>query len=243
MPEGYSVPGNHDLPNHNILDIHRSGYETLVYQEKLIPLYHIGRDIGVTSYKYNRTIHVRGFPFGKLREISAKALDLPKKGLKIAVAHEYVWRSGKNNPAKASDDSQVKVIAKQLKGFDTLLVGDNHIPFFCRVGDLYIWNGGTFIRRRADEIKIKPRLGIVFSDGTVLPWYLDTSKDRFVAIAPEIEKVGIDPDEFLETLHGLSDVVHNFRDAVTYWANKHVKSYAVRALVLSLLRKPNNDPR
>jgi hypothetical protein len=70
----------------------------------------------------------------------------------------------------------------------------------------YFFNNGTFFRRKSDEVHYRPWVGLLRSDGTIDPHYLDTSKDKFVDAEDdsEVETVSVDADKFMAVLGQVS---------------------------------------
>ena len=82
----------------------------------------------------------------------------------------------------AEADAHAAYASVDLKKYEynAAFYGDNHSGFNYQNADgIPIMNCGTFIRRKADEIDYKPRVGIYGSDGKIYIHYLDTTEDRF----------------------------------------------------------------
>jgi len=77
-----------------------------------------------------------------------------------------------------------------------------------------ILNPGTFIRRKSDEINYKPKVGLLYNDGTVSRVELDTSKDRFEVIRPDRKEAPFNMRNFLSQLEGLGEHGLDFREAI-----------------------------
>jgi len=101
-------------------------------------------------------------------------------------------------------------MATALDGYDAAVFGDNHKGFLR--GSLL--NCGGFIRRKRDEVNYKPRVGLLYSDGSIKEEFLDTSEDSFVAEAQEREEVAVNMSEFIQDLEELGEQGLNFRGAV-----------------------------
>jgi hypothetical protein len=81
-----------------------------------------------------------------------------------------------------------------------------------------IFNCGTLMRRKSDEEDYKPQVGLLFSDGTVQPHYLDVSQDKHLTaeeyktaeqaieeiditeIATELKKLGTSALDFADAM-------------------------------------------
>lgn len=160
--------------------------------------------------------------------------------LEVAVVHQFVWTRNTKHPGADPEGSLKKFIRRAI-GYDLVVVGDNHKPFqrgrFWDPDMPAVWNCGAFTRRTVAEKDHRPRLGILYSDGTVEPHYLDVSKDRFID-APEPEDSEAAPeglDEFVEELKSLADRALDFREAVLRLLDRDGVTPGVRAAVLKCL--------
>ena len=140
------VPGNHDLPAHNLKRINESAYWTLVSANFLEDISD-GEVYPVPDHGYE----IYGFPYGtKLQSVTRK------KGLrKVALVHHYVYKGRKPFPGQLT---RVTALMDQLKGFDLILTGDNHLPFTHKRGRQILVNPGSFTRQKADQINHRPRI-------------------------------------------------------------------------------------
>lgn len=207
------VPGQHDLPEHRIDLMHRSGYGVLKEAKKIIDL---------SSYKdsnknpcyvpENGNFVVRGF--GWNQKIGPPVYDSQKmvNTPQIALIHRYCWKKGKSYPG-APEELHVGSIRTQ--GYDVMIFGDNHAGFIEQYDSgPVILNCGGFIRRKSDEIHYQPSVGIVYSDGTVKRHKLDTSIDKFHENPEKREEVAIDMKAFIDRLESLGEHGLNFVEAV-----------------------------
>ena len=210
----FAIAGQHDMPEHNIENMYRSAYETLALSKKIIDL-----DEGELEPLENFNLHV--FPFGeKIQSVSNKKIN--KRLKNIAIVHDYVW-SGKHKYPKAPTNKNIniqradtnKFINNKLYGYDVIVYGDNHKGFLTKVGNTTIFNCGTLMRRKSDEIDYKPQVGLLYSDGTVEPHYLDISKDKHLTIEQGkdlIEQSTIDFRRFAKEMASLGDTELDFKE-------------------------------
>jgi DNA repair exonuclease SbcCD nuclease subunit len=161
----YSIPGQHDLPNHLVDNINHSSYGVLMEHKK-----HTG--INLKYYdgeKFEDIVHL--FPFG------SKVTDGPGD-LSIALVHQMVWK-GKPPYPGAPESGNVTEFAKNLQGYTFVVCGDNHKGFSCQIGKTTVVNCGSLMRRTADQEDYRPRCYVLYSDGTVEPIYLPIEDDVF----------------------------------------------------------------
>lgn len=209
------VAGQHDLPNHNLGEIERSGFGVLVQAKKI---YHLDNSpyidpmLGLAIYgaSWKSPIPI---PLDKHR----LSLTVGKL-LHIVVIHRYLWVEGRGYPG-APLDHTLPAIKKTLSDYDVAVFGDNHRGFLARKKDrtgkcCIVFNCGGFIRRRSDEIDYKPQVGILFRNGSVKSHYLDTSQDSFNLEIVNYGEEERDIRAFLEQLEQLGDQALNFRESI-----------------------------
>lgn len=170
-----SVPGQHDLPNHNYALVNESGYGILSKTKKIQNSTAIHR--GVIDRGGDKLM-IWFFPYGeKLKSV------LDSKDINIALVHHFVYKGRKPFPGQLTG---VKSLLKKLKGYKLVIAGDNHHPFTYKTDDQLLINPGCFSRQKADEATIRPRVYI---------WYAEDNTF-------DIEYVPIeDPEEVISRKH------------------------------------------
>lgn len=194
VPVMYSIPGNHDLPNHRYDDIHKCGYWTLVQAGVLIDIKHD------SPYPINDSILVYGFPFGKpIRP----AYEAPLVGMNVALIHAYCWKKG-TGYVGADREHRVGSWESRLQGYQIACIGDNHHPFLWKGKATTIVNNGCINRRRADEADYSPGVYLIWSDGEVSRKNLDCKLDVYAErIKQTEERDEIDTTQLIESLSKL----------------------------------------
>lgn len=227
LPPIYAIFGNHDLPNHQRKDLHRSAFWTLVEAGKITLLKRKGLALG--------SLLIFGFSYG----VPVKPYDGPDTlALKVAVVHCYIWSKGKGHPG-ASKEQHISNHLKNLKGYDVALYGDNHTTVFSPSDTrCSIFNPGGFYRRRSDEVDHRPCVGLLHSNGIITPHYLDVSKDKFVETEEKKDK-GRNKQiaQFIDELKGLSDTQIDFRETLIRFLEREKADYRVREIILKTLEK------
>lgn len=168
MPKMYAIPGQHDLPLHRYEDMEKSAYWTLVKMGNII-------DMRAMKPKQIGRVIAHPFPWGT----PVKPLTYMRdKVVHLAVIHAYCWM-GQHKYEGAGDEFAVPIWDKRLRGYNAAVFGDNHKGFLRKHDDvdIPIFNCGTFIRRRYDEQNYQPAVGILFSDGSIERYPLDTGED------------------------------------------------------------------
>lgn len=223
----YAIPGQHDLPNHVNEDIHKSAYWTLVEAGAIMHM------SSVTVLECGVVIH----PFEWGRDIIPFTWD-GNGCMHVAVVHRYIWKDAATSFAGAEQDHYVSAYEKALTGYDAAVFGDNHKGFQITIGNCRVFNCGTFFIRKSDEREYKPRIGILYDDGTIVPHYLDISKDVYLADVGR-EKIEIESTEeakkFIEELRLLGSDSLDFRDALRRKMDSLKTTDDVRKLVLQAI--------
>lgn len=208
----YSIPGQHDLPEHSLLQIERSAYQILV-KMNIIP--HIEKGL------LDDNLWVRSFPFGE--HCHPCKLDLDSSKIKIALIHQYNWITGAQHKGEISHTQHVDSTRKEFQGYDFIFSGDNHIPF-----DLYInsrktvfVNCGSIIRRKSNDMDWHPSIWLLRASGTIQRYKLNVSKDKYMEReqAEEIEDSSseLDLHDLIKKLgrlgYDILDVADTFKEA------------------------------
>lgn len=230
LPPGWAIPGNHDLPEHNLTEIDRSAYGTLVAAGVLKPLHHITSVEGETWITENLVAY--GFPEGIDYGATWKLNTTKKTPIYLAVVHDYCWLDGHSFPG-CPEEKHAKVHASGLYrlGFTAGVFGDNHQGFLY-TGKPPVLNVGGLIRRNSDEKTRKLQLGLVYSDGTLGTWeYL--ADDRWEESIIDLpEKDAHDLEDLMDTLNSLKSETIDFGDAIRQRLKHKPVSNAVRRLLL-----------
>jgi len=157
LPKMIAIPGQHDLPNHNIELREKAGIEVLEAANIVTsPEKPYENEINKNNYFL--------FPYGsKLKEI--KKADY---GRDIALIHTLVLGPRDENMPGYS----AREIFKQMSGFDLIVSGDNHQSFVIKQGKQLLVNPGSMMRMTADQIDYKPCVYLWYAEtNTVEPVY------------------------------------------------------------------------
>lgn len=234
----YSVMGQHDMPYHSWEQRESSAFWTLV----------VSGTIKLSSgWRGDGKMAWRGFQWGE--EIVPMDRE-PDPVVTICIAHQYVWMGidGRAaNPVLDRRDNHVRVLTGKLAGYDVALFGDNHRGFLGRMMRKrpYVFNAGTLLRRHADERDYAPMVGVLFEDGSVEPYHLDTTQDVFDSseTVREAERVMLNFDSFLDELQKLGETGLDFRRAVEAAMDREQVSRAVRRVILEAMEKSDGDEK
>ena len=230
LPEMYAIPGQHDLPLHNIELIQRSAYWTLVLAGKIhnVPY--------GDSVMIENNIILHGFPYG----FPIKALEEKTKKYHVAIAHDYFWMdthcytgAPKGNNSTAYKD--------RVNGYDAVVFGDNHKGFLTDIDDVPIFNCGGLMRRSVDEKEYNPQIGLLCKSGQIIIQKLNILSDVFEE-KEELRgvrgKLGrADLENFL---YGLDDLQHkhfDFIEAIEYAIKSRQVDNKVKKIILEALEQ------
>lgn len=162
----YVVPGNHDLPQHNLDMLYKTGMAVLhkarVVQVMELPRWAID----------GRTVLF--FPWGHTWE--NESIELPKHiDEAIAVAHVMTYQGKTPWPGIEAEDA--KTLLKRLSGYKLVVTGHNHKPFVEEYKGRLLVNPGSVMRMSADQVDHKPCVYLWYADtNTVEPVYLPIEK-------------------------------------------------------------------
>jgi hypothetical protein len=229
LPEKcYGIPGNHDLPNHNYLEIDRCAYYTLVEANKvknLIPAG--GMATGIDS------LSVTPFPC----DFEITPVNEPHSlALNIALVHSFIWTE-KTGYEGADPQCRYGKILPDLKGYDAAFFSDNHQSFLIvKEGKPTVCNMGAFVCRKITEKNHKPFVAALLSNGKVEKKYLDVSKDEWSDTGKELEDVGsslsVDLTEFVDEMVDARAHGEDWRQLVKRWCGKQKLKKEIESIIL-----------
>jgi len=229
----YAIPGQHDLPNHNLQELYRSSFASLTLSGSI----DFAKMFGINN------MVVQCFYFGQKIE----PVESYSKGtLDVALVHDYVW-IGKHKYPNAPEEKRLQQIAKANKfikhkfyGYDVIVYGDNHKGFWTKVDDTVVFNCGTLMRRKSDELDYKPMVGLLYSDGSVKPHHLDISKDVHLTVdeVKETEALEeIDMEVFAEELRKLGSSALDFAEAMKEFWYKYKTKQKIQEIICKAMEK------
>jgi DNA repair exonuclease SbcCD nuclease subunit len=144
----FVIPGNHDLPGHNIKNINKSSIGILQSTEHI--------DLGVAELE-------DVYDFSLNREMDCSIFD----GKKVGVVHGLIH---KDDPVqvegKIISTKAIKVLKNNPK-FDLIVSGDNHKTFVQEYQGRLLVNPGSMMRMKADQVEHKPSVFLYYDDNTV----------------------------------------------------------------------------
>lgn len=231
----FTIPGQHDLPNHNYDDIKRSAYWTLVEAQVINHL-----PASAPTLAHGMSLHA--FPWS----YDVTPLRSKSSFVSLAVCHSYIHTS-KTGYKGASESLLVNSYRKKLKGYDAAVFGDNHIGFLSGTvrGRKNLLNCGSFMVRKVDEIGRQPVVGLLHSNGNISRVELDTSLDQYVDVDASIELVemALNMTDFVGALGALGQDSLSFFDQVKQFLETNDISTAVRKRVMEAVENAKDHLR
>lgn len=154
MPPFIAIPGQHDLPEHNLRLHPKSGLAVLeaasiatVLKKKEGEVFLPEKEWGMSHSNWM----VVGFPYGS--EPKTLRRKYPSRR-KICMVHQLVSHVKQAFPG--AKVSTARVLLKKLPGYDLILSGDNHQQFMLEHRTRRVVNPGSVFRTKADQIDHRP---------------------------------------------------------------------------------------
>ncbi len=167
LPDGIiTIPGNHDLPAHNLDLYEKSGLAVLEAAGKIEVL----KQDDVKDM--NHEVFVYSFPWGM--ETTGLSESRRPDVCHVALVHTMTY-IGRSYPG-CKDPGALQLL-KKMEGFDLIIVGHNHQHFMVNYKDRKLISPGSLTRTTADQIDYQPN---------VFLWYADTND--IVPVPVPIEK-------------------------------------------------------
>jgi predicted phosphodiesterase len=234
MPAVYAVAGNHDLPNHQMKDIHRSAFWTLVQAGKIIFI----RD----SWEPVYGLAVYGYSYGDLVTDGPPKLPLPVKSdyypVKLAVVHDYLW-SGEGTAFPGVEG--IKHVDHHTyflhDNFDCAVFGDNHIRQMGKSNGINWVNPGPIMRRTIKEKNQTPAVAELFDDGSFEFREVPDFQAKWKEDPTTIEATEIDVRKLAELLSKLGDSGVDYLNALKQAINSHECRKSVRNLISTIVQE------
>lgn len=206
----YTVYGQHDLPNHNLDLLHKSGIFTLFSAGAL-------QVFGGTH-------------FGQ--DVTGESLMIGSR--KILVWHNLTWH--KMPPWPDCPATPATRLLEAYPAYDLMLMGDNHVPFVVRskTGNLLV-NPGSLMRQTADQVNHTPRVYLWYaSSNTVKPVFLPIQQG---VISREHLDKQHERDERIEAF--ISRLNNDWKTSVSFSENldRFAAENLVRKSVMDIIRK------
>jgi len=203
------IPGQHDLPNHNLNEFEKSSMAVLDSAQCFQRCFKVDYNIGNGKYKI--------------------------KDRTIIMQHTMVYL---NNPIHDSIAStSAEKLLKKYEDADVVLTGDNHTPFTFRKDGKILVNPGSMMRTTVDQSKHLPRVYLYYAeDNIVEEHYLPIKKNVVTRKHIEVKEIR---DEkiisFISKIKNDYEVGISFRDNLKSFFDKNKVEIKVKKLIWRIL--------
>ena len=221
------IPGQHDLPAHNIDNINKSGIYVLASAGKIELLL----DDVVTCHAKS---YVEGFPYG------AELQGAENKGSSnIALIHHLVYKSELPFPGADHKGGTAKSIMRKMPNFKLIVSGDNHVSFTEEHNGRLLVNPGSMMRTTAAQVNHKPRVYLWNAESnTVIPAYFPiekgvVSRDHLISIEEREERIS----SFVSRLRDDIEIGLSFEDNMKRYIASNKVSKAVQKEIWQCISK------
>lgn len=219
-----TIPGQHDLPNHNIKEYDRSGLSVLEASGVLTVIKDPNAPIAIGQHL------IFGKPWG-LPLPEAKKLNSES----ILILHEGIYKKEKPFPNCKWRTS--KQVIEESPGFKLIVSGDNHKPFTHNIKGSYLINPGSMMRMHADQADFDPRVYIYdFKTGCAEQVYIPiepgiVSREHIISEEERDQRIS----DFVEHLKTKYNVTIDFKKNMEVFLSsnrvrKSTKEWVWRAL-------------
>jgi len=227
------VPGQHDLPQHNLELYRKSNLAVLEEAGRVEVLLdsNMPKAVGIAA--------ITGFPWGTAPEPSSL------KGPSIALIHRMAYPGKPPYPGAENDGGTTKALMRKMKGFDLIVTGDNHETFVYGQADVdaglvkneqLLVNPGSMMRMTAAQADHEPCVFLWWAgdnrvERVVLPHekdvisrdHIERRQERDERIAAWVERIG----------EGDVDLELGFKENL----DRHMKRHKVPDAVQDVVRE------
>jgi predicted phosphodiesterase len=208
----FTIPGNHDLEDHNINLIKKSNLSILEAVKKA----HIIKNNEDNPIGNN--IVVFGIPYTtKLQEI--KINKKYEKHKKILLIHAMIFKNNKENKLNPFIEGwTAKQILKKYSEFDLIISGHNHKNFEYECENRKLINPGSMMRMKIDQLEHQPCFYLLYNDLSTEKIFFNIEKDIFdknyikEIILKKESKIKL--DRFVDQLKGDKTYNINFKQNI-----------------------------
>jgi len=157
--EIFVIPGQHDLPNHNLELWEKSAFGVLSAAGVIISL-GIPGSSGTNEIQAGYAGYLYGFSYGK--EIQhPEAIETGR--IRIAMSHQLVLENEVQGWEQGIGVSGLSLL-KKFPEYDLILTGDNHKSFVVQYRGRFLVNPGSMMRSSADQIDHAPQVYLWYAE-------------------------------------------------------------------------------
>lgn len=228
MPDHFhTIPGNHDLPSHNLELLDKSGLGVLDAAGAVSIHLEPWHEAGVAD--------IYPFPWGvELKPVAT----VRRRGVapKVAICHIMTY-SGES-PWPGCQDMDALSLLKYMEGFALVLTGHNHKPFVAEHEGRLLVNPGSLMRSSSDQADHKPRVYLWYAeDNHVEPVFVPieegvVSREHIEVVENRDERI----DAFVSRLSGDFEISLSFERNLEEFFSKNRIRQGVKDIVWDAVR-------
>ena len=194
-----AIPGQHDLPQHNLDLIEKSGFNALIESGRIE---YLCNENAICLNKSIGDIYLT--PFGQeIEEVCGTEIYTEsgyKKLNNILMLHQLTWQ--KEPWPGAPPEGNARKLLKENPDFDLIITGDNHQAFTEEYKGRLLVNPGSIMRSTAKQIDFQPRVYLWNAESnTVQIEYLPIQKDAVTRLHLDIKEERTNRlDSFIELI-------------------------------------------
>lgn len=211
--EIYTIPGNHDLPAHNIKLLNDSAIGVLHNAGIVHFLSEQPTEFIVNKIK----IHVYGCPYGAEIPTPIKKSSTTLKN--VLVMHEMFYESRKDVIPNAPGQLAARML-KKYEVFDLMVTGHNHRSFQRENGQRHFVNVGCLTRQAADYDNHSPRvllyngndiefISLKYAKNVISREHIEISQKKEEEISAFVQQLQHIEDIALSFEHNVETVIKN----------------------------------
>ncbi len=230
-----TIPGNHDLPMHNLLYYDKSGLSLIEeVRGDIIVLKNSGIDF--------KGLQIIGVPAGELESFDPNNVEIISDGVpvqrRVLLLHELIWEERGWLEARIGGETGKELLDRLGALFDLIVSGDNHQSFIYNIeaGRSLLVNPGSMMRIHADQEDFKPKCYLYYASdnstkevrfpiqrGVISTEHIEKRKERDERISAYIERmnqhweIGLSFRNNLESFFNENQTPKKVRDVI--WAH------------------------
>lgn len=213
----YTVLGNHDLPQHNLSLVEKSGVYTLEQAGSLKIL--------------------KGLHWGQKEFETPPTIEIDNRNILVWHSMTYVGKP----PYPGCPDPTASNLLKKFEKFqlDLILTGHNHQAFTAELDGRLLVNPGSLTRQTADQMEFEPRVYLYYAESnTVKPIYLPIeegviSRGHLDAVEKRNDRI----DAFINRLDGNWNITMSFEENLKAFFQANNVHESVKNLVYKAIEK------
>ncbi len=194
----FTIPGNHEIPDHNLNYLHKSSLSVFEASECLSIIQLMRTSKSCTK---EESFDIYGFPYG--RDIIVKLFAKIKDRKSIALIHTMVYPSRYKAISDKIQYTNGFTLLRKMKDFDLIITGHNHDSFIVKSNGRILINPGSLMRSSASQKNYQPRIFLWYQkDNRIEPIDIPIRKevisDKHIRKQKEEENR---MNAFIESLH------------------------------------------